>query len=308
MEGKMAEIDWENKRSKVNRFYGALLLLVLLIIVGMVSLTYIYSDNISIVTRLDSVNYIIMSNYLYKTIISSLIFVFALLIVFRYYHTETLHVLKRYEEKRDSNWPEIERTIKSLNRSIVKFSTLGYVSLSVATLSLLILCAYVFNAFENVINDANKLQSSNIALVVVLVILRASVIGGLTITFLLKIMQFTNDSFDQAARFTKRKHGALFLLQMLEEDANKLDNERMTVVMGSFKEWNMNIESAYSKSTSDKSIATAFEKLGKVDELAKTVAKEAVEIIKKQLGRADASIPNVNPQEKIDPTIDKTGP
>lgn len=281
--------DWDVERRRINWLYGIFLSSIPALIISIIAYVYYHCDDMPFITRLDSVNYIIMSNYMIKNAICTLIFIFALLIVFRYYHTETIHVLKRYDEVKNANKPQIERTIKSLNRSIVKFSTLGYVSLSVAILSLLILCAYVFNAFEKVIDDANRLQSSNIALVVVLVVLRASVIGGLTITFLIKIMQFTNSSFDQAARFTKRKHGALFLLQMLQESKTDLDNERVKVVMDSFKEWNINIESAYSKAESEKAEKTIFEKMPKADDLVKAVAKEAAEIIKKQLQKESST-------------------
>lgn len=218
----------------------------------------------------------------------------AMLLVFRYYHIEILKITNKYNDliTKPNKYTkfDIERTIKSLNTSIVKFSTLGYIGLVIAFASIVMLTGYVFQAFENVISDAKALGPTNIALVMVIVVLRASVLGALIVTFVVYMMKFVTSSFDQAARFTKRKHGALFLMQMLNE--KDLSIERMKAVMNSFKEWNLNIESAYTDiKFNEKAAMSLFEKMGKLEE-------NLIDVIKTSKEAASAGSENSGPKSE----------
>ena len=89
--------------------------------------------------------------------------------------------------------------------------------------------------------NRNK-ESSESWLVIIIIILRTSLLGSFIVTVIIQTLKFVASSFDQAVRFKKRKHATLFLLQLMEHGDTR---EGIADIMNAFKEWNTNVESAY---------------------------------------------------------------
>lgn len=75
-----------------------------------------------------------------------------------------------------------------------------------------------------------------------------------------------NSSFDQAVRFNKRKDATVFLIDLFNKfkiaksnlnkeplaEQNSLSRENLEAIIKAFREWNVNIESAYTASSKGK--------------------------------------------------------
>jgi hypothetical protein len=95
---------------------------------------------------------------------------------------------------------------------------------------------------KNVEKDAEESGGSNSFLVAIILLLRTSLLGTFIVTFIIQVIKFVSSSFDQAVRFKKRKHATLFMLQLMSHPDSIKEIDK---VMDAFKEWNTNVESAY---------------------------------------------------------------
>ena len=121
-------------------------------------------------------------------------------------------------QKRYYNFEHIYRTIRSLNRAILRYSTIGKAALLVTVFTMIIVGSFVFHVFNHVLDEAQKFQNfdnGKTVLLIIIIILRTSLLGSFIIAFTIYSFKFSSSSFDQSVRFTKRKHATLFLLQML---------------------------------------------------------------------------------------------
>ncbi len=108
-------------------------------------------------------------------------------------------------------------------------------------------------------------NTSMVVLSIVVYILRTSLLGTFVLLSLVYTIKFTTSSFDQAVRFTKRKHASQFLLEMFTQYEPEIEN--IPKVMDAFSEWNVIVESAYTEvKANEKAFKTFFEHLGKLDE------------------------------------------
>lgn len=165
----------------------------------------------------------------------------------------------------------IHRAIRSLNKSILRYDTVGRVSLLITVFTMIVVGSFVFNLFENVLKDADRLQTfsnTNVILSIIIVILRTSLLGSFIVTFTIYSYKFSSSSFDQAVRFTKRKHATLFLLQMFETLTLNKNVTSIEEIMSSFKEWNVNVESAFTElKNDDKSKMMVLDKVAKIEKV-----------------------------------------
>ncbi len=116
-------------------------------------------------------------------------------------------------------------------------------------------------------------NTSMVVLSIVVYILRTSLLGSFVLLSLTYTVKFTTSSFDQAVRFTKRKHASQFLLEMFKHYNPEISN--VPKIMDAFGEWNVNVESAYTDvKANEKAFKTFFEHLGKLDETSTNKAKD----------------------------------
>lgn len=135
-------------------------------------------------------------------------------------------------------------TIDDLEKSILKYQTLGAFGLLTTLLTLLILGLFVTQLFQSTIDDILKFSHNESYLAILLIVLRTSLLGSLIITFVVYAFRFTNSCFDQAVRFNKRKHASLFLMEVLD-DFGQFSIESEKAIMNAFREWNVSVESAF---------------------------------------------------------------
>ncbi len=138
----------------------------------------------------------------------------------------------------------LRRTIFDLQRSILKYQSLGALGLIVTLITLLVLGLFVTRLFQNTINDVLQFSHNESYLAVLLVVLRTSLLGSFIISFVVYSFRFTNSCFDQAVRFNKRKHASLFLMEVLK-DFKVFNAENEKGIMNAFREWNVSVESAF---------------------------------------------------------------
>jgi hypothetical protein len=135
---------------------------------------------------------------------------------------------------------------------------------------------FVFDLFRNTLNEIKKFQSSNTFLVSLLIFLRTSLLGTFIISLMLYVSKFTNASFDQAARFNKRKHAAIFLLDLFKKFTPDPTTKASSIaeldsIMSAFREWNFTVQSAF---TSIKGKTEKDEGNPKFEELIYSILKE----------------------------------
>lgn len=155
-----------------------------------------------------------------------------------------LNGLEAYVKKPD--FPNINQTLYELTVSSLKYNLTGIIFLIFSCICLGILGMMVFGLFENTIHDINQLGDNQFALAVILIIIRSSLLGSFILAFLLFSIRFSKAAFDQAARFNKRKHAAMFLVDMAGK-IGEINPENLKALMKAFEEWNVNVESAFSE-------------------------------------------------------------
>lgn len=134
------------------------------------------------------------------------------------------------------------RTINNLDKSILRYTMVGISSTILSTGTIVILIISVFSLFSDTSRYAEIIKDDKIG-VLILLIIRSSMVGGLILAVILKLISFSTKSFDQAARFTKRKHSTLFLMQILTKDGFELT--QLNEAMHAFTIWNSSIDSAF---------------------------------------------------------------
>ena len=161
------------------------------------------------------------------------------------------------EDKKEETNRLMHRIIFDLDLSILRYSSIGLALLTVTTFTLIVLAFFVFRLFDDTIQNLMKSHDFDTpywVFLFIVLILRTSLIGTFIVAFLIYIIKFTNSSFDQAVRFNKRKHAALFLINVFSLDKEMKIQVRsvndLVRIMDSFNSWNVNIESAFTQTKS----------------------------------------------------------
>lgn len=183
-------------------------------------------------------------------------FLFLIALIISYYLYNYFRIVNEFNDKKVKDKEEIKcaadkskrdnllLTIDDLEKSILKYQTLGAFGLLTTLLTLLILGLFVTQLFQSTIDDILKFSHNESYLAILLIVLRTSLLGSLIITFVVYAFRFTNSCFDQAVRFNKRKHASLFLMEVLN-DFEKFSIESEKAIMNAFREWNVSVESAF---------------------------------------------------------------
>ncbi len=206
--------------------------------------------------------------------------VMGLLSVFGYYlyraaEFKKKNYLEDCEKDVEKSFTYLGKVLYSLDSSIAKYNATGVAGILISLFSLLVFSLYVFKLFEDTFGQIEKmphLDSTGLTMVIILIILRASLIGSLIITFIVYSFKFATSSFDQAVRFTKRKHATLFLLHMMIKHDTEHSLDNMDKIMATFRDWNVNVESAYTGTAMNEKMAnTMFEQMVKLFEAAQKI-------------------------------------
>ncbi|MBI4804608.1 MAG: hypothetical protein HY795_05170 [Desulfovibrio sp.] len=112
----------------------------------------------------------------------------------------------------------------SLDRSILRYNTLGFVLFFVTIVVVLISGILAFSLFSNTINDIKSFtnEKNYSASIVLLYIMRTSLLTAFLTTTIIVFYKFSRSAVDQSARFLKRKHATKFLRYLIE----KIESEK----------------------------------------------------------------------------------
>ncbi|MCW3074607.1 MAG: domain 2 [Flaviaesturariibacter sp.] len=190
--------------------------------------------------------------------VSLLFFAICVTIVMLYLFPLTVNEDAGKNEVVKSEFPHFERAVYDLDGTIKKYNFLGGLSFVMTVFALILLGGFIFHLFEKSLEDIKNqtagLSENHTTLTFVFIILRTSLLGAFIITFILQAYRFTNSCFDQAVRFNKRKHASYFLIQIFSSlGPGEITSDNLEKIMHGFREWNVNVESAFTQSKRSKS-------------------------------------------------------
>lgn len=116
----------------------------------------------------------------------------------------------------------LENLQRSLDRSILRYNTLGLVLFCFTLLIVLVSGTLTFSLFASTIDNIKELEAAkdNIA-VILLYIMRTSLLTAFLTTTIIVFYKFSKSAIDQSARFLKRKHATKFLKFLISKAEHK---------------------------------------------------------------------------------------
>lgn len=143
---------------------------------------------------------------------SVLLLIICISLTITIYFTITRAAIEKRYNIPDDDQHSIERLQQSLDRSILRYNTLGILLFCFTIVIVLISGTLTFSLFASTIDNIKDLEAAkdNVA-VILLYIMRTSLLTAFLTTTIIVFYKFSKSAIDQSARFLKRKHATKFL-------------------------------------------------------------------------------------------------
>ncbi|KAF0231320.1 MAG: hypothetical protein FD177_2787 [Desulfovibrionaceae bacterium] len=151
---------------------------------------------------------------------------FLLSTILSYFFLSKLSIEYQYGDA-DCDRRGLDNLQRSLDRSILRYNTLGILLFCFTILVVVVSGTLTFSLFASTIENIKDLESAkdNVS-VILLYIMRTSLLTAFLTTTIIVFYKFSKSAIDQSARFLKRKHATKFLKFLISkvEDTGSICN------------------------------------------------------------------------------------